>query len=188
MTVRRLVAAGCALLLLAGCGADPGREPAAGDRGTPAQSSEQADGPSTSSAEHSGPWDLVLTDVRLSRRRGGERIVLELDGTGVPGWSVAYTDVAVLDGSGETLDLRGDVVLDIYASGTVAPGAEGYRGGRRVVPAGAGRVTDLHVVGTFEGHTQVLAGIAGGRVPFRVRALGDPTRLVVDLGVDTTSP
>jgi hypothetical protein len=40
---------------------------------------------------------------------------------------------------------------------------------------------DVYVAGTFEGYTQVLAGIEGDRVPFRVFALSDPARLVVDV-------
>ena len=39
----------------------------------------------------------------------------------------------------------------------------------------------MYVAGTFEGYTQVLAGIEGDRVPFRVFALSDPSRLVVDV-------
>ncbi|MDO3396214.1 hypothetical protein QWJ41_10820 [Nocardioides sp. SOB44] len=138
-----------------------------------------------SSAEPSGPWDLVLSHVSLSRRRGGERIVLWLNGSGAPGWSVAYTDRPVLDGSGEAVDLPGEIFLDIYVSGTV-PAGDGYRGGRRVTAADPGRVSGLHVAGTFEGYTQVLAGIDGDRVPFRVRALRDPSRLVVDVGVGSS--
>ncbi len=49
-----------------------------------------------------------------------------LAGTGVPGWSVKYVDEAVLDGSGRTVRLAGDSVLDVYATGTTYP-AEGRR-------------------------------------------------------------
>ena len=44
---------------------------------------------------------------------------------------------------------------------------------------------DVYVGGTFEGYTQVLAGIDGAAVPFRVFALADPSRLVVDVGDDS---
>ena len=39
----------------------------------------------------------------------------------------------------------------------------------------------MYVGGTFEGYTQVLAGIDGDPVPFRVFTLTDPSRLVVDV-------
>ncbi|VXB60825.1 hypothetical protein NOCARDAX2BIS_250047 [Nocardioides sp. AX2bis] len=39
----------------------------------------------------------------------------------------------------------------------------------------------MYVAGTFEGFTQVLAGIDGDRAPFRVFTLTSPPRLVVDV-------
>ena len=132
-------------------------------------------------AEPSGEWDLVFTDVRVDELEGFDRIVLEFTGSGVPGWSVSYVDEAVLEGSGRIVTLGGDAVLDIYASGTTWPGSGYYSGPRRVAPASGGNIAEVYVAGTFEGYTQVLAGIDGDRVPFRVFALADPARLVVDV-------
>ncbi len=131
--------------------------------------------------EHSGEWDLVFTDVRVAEHEGFDRIVLEFTGTGSPGWQVNYVDEAVLDGSGEAVTLDGDAVLDIYASGTTWPAAGYYSGPRQFEPENGGDVNDVHVGGTFEGYTQVLAGIDGDPLPFRVFALTDPSRLVVDV-------
>ena len=111
-------------------------------------------------AESSGEWDLVLTDVRVGEHEGFDRIVLEFTGTGVPGWSVGWVDRARLDGSGEAVDLDGDAVLDIYASGTTWP-ADGYYDGPSGSSPDGGEVDDVYVGGTFEGYTQVLAGIDG---------------------------
>ena len=130
----------------------------------------------------SGRAELVLTDVRVGEHEGFDRIVLEFSGTGAPGWVVDYADEAVLDGSGEAVALDGDAFLDIYASGTTWPAPDYYDGPSRVEPQG-GDVADVFVGGTFEGSTQVIAGIDGGPVPFRVFALTDPTRLVVDVDV-----
>ncbi|HEU4812431.1 MAG TPA: hypothetical protein VFT00_09855 [Nocardioides sp.] len=134
-------------------------------------------------AENSGEWDLVLVDVRVGEHEGFDRIVLEFAGTGIPGWAVNYVDEAVLDGSGEAVALGGEAVLDIYASGTTYPGPEEdyYGGPTQFEPENGGNVSDVYVAGTFEGDTQVLAGIDGDRVPFRVFALADPSRLVVDV-------
>lgn len=132
-------------------------------------------------ANNSGEWDLVLRDVRVAEHESFDRIVLEFTGTGIPGWAANYVDEAVLDGSGETVTLGGDAMLDIYASGTTWPAADYYSGPRQFEPENGGDVTDVHVGGTFEGYTQVLAGIDGDPVPFRVFALTDPSRLVVDV-------
>ena len=114
---------------------------------------------------------------------GYDRIVLEFTGHRHPGWTVNYVDEAVLDGSGKVVELGGDAFLDIYASGTTYPESEqdSYSGPRQFQPESGGDVVDVYVAGTFEGYTQVLAGIEGDRVPFRVFALSDPSRLVVDI-------
>lgn len=134
-------------------------------------------------AEPSGKWGLVLTDVRVGDHVGFDRIVLEFAGNGTPGWVVNYVDEARLDGSGKAVTLGGEAVLDIYASGTTYPGPEGnyYSGHGQFEPWKGGDINDVHVGGTFEGYTQVLAGIEGDPVPFRVFALTDPSRLVVDV-------
>ncbi len=208
MTTRRPTAAllcAAVLLVVAACGTDGGREPTSADvtsesataeaPTSDAPTSETAsadptdDGPvfpegtGRQTAENSGEWDLVLADVRVGEHDGYDRIVLEFTGTGTPGWTVNYVDEAVLDGSGKVVDLAGDAFLDIYASGTTYPESEqdSYNGPRQFHPATGGDVVDVYVAGTFEGYTQVLAGIAGDRAPFRVFALSDPSRLVVDI-------
>ncbi|MGH3346274.1 MAG: AMIN-like domain-containing (lipo)protein [Nocardioides sp.] len=132
-------------------------------------------------AEPSGEGGLAFTDVRVGEHEGFDRIVLEFTGTGIPGWQVTYVDEAVLDGSGEVVTLGGNALLDIYASGTTWPAAGYYSGPRQFEPENGGEVSDVHVGGTFEGYTQVLVGIDGGALPFRVFALTDPSRLVVDV-------
>ena len=208
MTTRRTTAAllsAAVLVVVAACGTDGGQEPTSADETresataeaptSDAPTSETAsddptdDGPvfpegtGRQTAENSGEWDLVLADVRVGEHDGYDRIVLEFTGTGTPGWTVNYVDEAVLDGSGKVVELAGDAVLDIYASGTTYPESEqdSYNGPRQFQPESGGDVVDVYVAGTFEGYTQVLAGIAGDRAPFRVFALSDPSRLVVDI-------
>ena len=77
--------------------------------------------------------------------------------------------------------LGGDAFLDVYASGTTWPAAGYYSGPQQFEPENGRHVDDVYVAGTFEGYTQVLAGIEGDRVPFRVFTLSDPSRLVVDV-------
>lgn len=123
---------------------------------------------------------IVFSDVRVAEHEGFDRIVLEFSGTGKPGWAISYVDEAVLDGSGEVVTLAGDATLDIYASNTTAP-APGYYSGPARLVAAAGGITEVYVVGTFEGGTQVLAGVDGPRAMFRVFALTHPSRMVVDV-------
>ena len=131
------------------------------------------------SAKSHGDGTLVFSDIRVAERRGFDRVVLEFLGAGRPGWSVQYVDEPALEGSGRVIRLRGDSALDISASGNTWPGSGYYDGPRRVVAKGGG--AEVYVGGTFEGYTQVIAGIDGDPVPFRVFALADPARLVVDV-------
>ncbi|QIX27163.1 hypothetical protein ncot_11555 [Nocardioides sp. JQ2195] len=122
---------------------------------------------------------VVLTDVRVTRHRNDDRIVLEFSGTGTPGWNVEYVDEALLEGSGETVDLEGTSTLQVSASNTTWPASDYYSGPTRL--CGTDAIPAVHVAGTFEGYTQVLAGLDGVR-PFRVHSLTRPARLVIDIG------
>jgi hypothetical protein len=187
--------AATAVGLLAGCGTAPPVDATGVSTTSETETSHHPDSdPSasdlptagtSSDAEPSGAWDLVLTDVRVAEHESFDRIVLEFKGTGTPGWSVHYVDEAVLEGSGERVPLDGDAVLDLSASGTVWPAPGYYDGPRRLEPA-TGVVDDVYVAGTFEGYTQVLVGIGGHRVPFRTFTLAGPPRLVVDVVDDGT--
>jgi hypothetical protein len=136
----------------------------------------------------SGPYDLVLERVRVTERDGGERVVLDFAGKGRAGWSVQYVDQAVLEGSGDVVDIDGEAILQIGIFGTPTQPPES----RTPVPIEiasevAGDVADVHVVGAYEGITTVFVGIEGGRVPFAIEARRGPSRMVVDLGGGVTS-
>jgi hypothetical protein len=128
----------------------------------------------------------VFTDVRVAEHESFDRIVLEFSGTGTPGWAVNYVDQASLEGSGDVVTVSCDSILDIYVSNTTWP-APDYYSGRKRLRAENGGLAEVYVVGTFEGYTQVLAGIDGPRAPFRVIALTHPSRLVIDIADDSVS-
>lgn len=188
--------------LLAGCGNQGGSDPVSAPTQSPPPQSTPASTPPTESEtdgatrrppafpQHprsqtadSGRTSLVLTDVRVVEHERFDRVVLTFSGKGRPGWSVGYVDTATLEGSGDEVRLGGDAILDIYASGTTWPAPDYYDGPRRL-RAESGGVTEVYLAGTFEGSTQVLAGIDGDRAPFRVFARTGPSRLVVDVRVD----
>ena len=158
----------------------PADDSSAGDPAFPTGTARQF-------AKHKGEWDLVFTDVRVAAHEGFDRLVLEFAGSGTPGWAISYVDEAVLDGSGRAVKLRGDAFLDLYASGVTWPASGYYAGPSRLALDDGSGVLEVLVGGTFEGYTQVLAGIGGDAVPFRVFSLTEPSRLVVDV-VDAHVP
>ncbi|MCW2854287.1 MAG: hypothetical protein JWM84_3951 [Nocardioides sp.] len=205
--VLTLVGATAAAALLAACGTDSvdasagAAAPSGTTTSTATSSSPSADAPTTEppttrpaddipafptstriqTRRSPGGTPIVFTGLRTAAHDGFDRIVLEFSGTSTPGWAVTYVDDPALDGSGAPVRLGGDAFLDVYASNSTAPAPGYYSGPRRLDPQGDGAISGVFVGGTFEGTTQVLVGIDGDRVPFRVFALTAPSRLVVDV-------
>jgi hypothetical protein len=193
MQTRSCLATAVAFLLLASCGDrvdEAAVPPASGDRSaselprsdlrSPAgtRAADNTDALQVQTGERSGPYDLELEGVRVVEHESGDRIVLRFAGDGKPGWAVRYVDEAVVDGSGEVVDLDGDAILQLDLFGTPTQASGTTRPMHRRL---AGDVVDLHALRAWEGVTQVFLGIDGERTPFRVSALAAPSRLVVDV-------
>ncbi len=126
---------------------------------------------------------LLATTVSVGVYPDYDRVVFNLEGEGSPGYSVRYAEQAVEDGSGLSLEVDGDAVLQVTLTGTRYP-AEGetYEGGPGVFsPDRTEEVEQVKVLGTFEGQTQAFIGIDDADTPFRVFTLSEPARLVVDV-------
>ncbi|GMA33324.1 AMIN-like domain-containing (lipo)protein [Litorihabitans aurantiacus] len=123
---------------------------------------------------------LHLEGVRVSEHDGFDRIVLDFAGEGLPGWDVQYVPAAESQGSGAPIPLEGDAVLQITGIHTMPEDPAAYET-EPVVEGDAGAVEQVVYDTLFEGRTVVFAGVDEGAVPFRVFALGEPSRLVVDV-------
>lgn len=120
-----------------------------------------------------GPF--VLTAVRVGRQEGFDRVVVDLTGTGTPGWDARYVEQARADGSGEPVPVQGDSVLQVAVRGLGTTSVTGRQ-------AGGGQVVrEVAFLPVHEGQAQLVLGLAGEQRPFRVYALADPLRLVVDV-------
>ncbi|WP_203669346.1 AMIN-like domain-containing (lipo)protein [Cellulomonas pakistanensis] len=139
---------------------------------------------STDTADASADAALTVTDVRVGHHDGFDRVVLELGGTGTPGWRVEYTDAAVADPSDEVVEVAGDAVLRVTVEGTVLPYETGLTEapiGEPLSAAGSTAVAEAVYLGAFEGQSQALVGVTGEPRPFRAYLLQDPVRVVVDV-------
>ncbi|UNX53872.1 hypothetical protein MF406_12930 [Georgenia sp. TF02-10] len=152
-----------------------------------APETEQPDLPFSTEAQQDPSWptaggDLLPTTVRVASHPGFERVVFDFAGTGTPGYRVEYVDAAVDDPKGTEVDLDGDAVLQVVASGTRYP-AEGEAEQMALGEIDVEDddiVAEVHVTGVFEGLNQAFLGLDAQR-PFRVFTLTDPARLVVDV-------
>jgi hypothetical protein len=190
--------------VLAGCGEEAGTESAASDSSlsaeadknpsaAPATDDETADDGSTDApdfpgdaepdtAEPSTDAQVTVSEIRLGRHEGFDRVVFEVGGTGTPGWDVRYVDAASSQGSGDAVEVAGDAILQVTLTGAGYPydtGVEEYSGGP-LTAADTRAVTEVVFDATYEGTTVAFVGTSG-RTPFRVYALENPARVVVEV-------
>jgi hypothetical protein len=129
----------------------------------------------------------LLTRVDVGAHAGYERVVFAFQ-KDLTGYDVRYVEPPIYeDGSGALVKIAGNAVLLVRlepASGFdfSGEGHQVYKGPRRIEGGDVGTSLVREVVrsGDFEGVTTWAIGL-DHRVPFLVRTLDDPTRLVVDL-------
>lgn len=208
---RRSLLAGTAVAVLALVTACGGGEPAAGPSSSAPTASATASAPATpapapspgttgtgeddaqadaaapafgtaTGAEPSADASLTVTGLRLGTHTGYDRVVVDLAGTGTPGWHVEPVAGAVEDPTGDVVDLGGEGVLAVYVTGLGYPFETGQTelGVGTRTPGGT-VVTGAEFTGTFEGQTQVFLGLTDPAAPYRAFLLQDPLRLVVDV-------
>lgn len=184
------------LALTAGCG--PGTPMANGD-GVPEADTSSLPAPRpdtvggwTAASVEGGPEPgagtevpdpPTVTGVRAARHPGFDRFVLEFaESGGIPPFHLRYVDQPVREcGSGQVVYLPGDGWLRVRLIGARAHDEDGRptvedREGTPGLPV----ILAHHLTCDFEGQvTWVLAVTSPNR--YRVRTLGDPSRLVVDV-------
>ncbi|MDP9430245.1 MAG: hypothetical protein M3Q47_15910 [Actinomycetota bacterium] len=161
-------------------GAEP-TSTAAEDTGTDAPPFEGDTQPAT--REASADARVTVSEIRTGRQDGYDRVVLEMGGTGTPGWDVRYVDAAYSQGRGEEVDVVGEAVLQVTVTGAGYPfdtGVEEWAGPDPLPGNGTRTVTEVAWDATFEGTSVAFVGTAG-EAPFRVYALEGPTRVVVEV-------
>ena len=118
--------------------------------------------------------DLAVSDIRLASHDGFDRVVFDVAGDGVPGWSVAYTDYPGQQGSGFPIDYEGASALSVNLHGMIRPIEVGG------VDGVGGVVTEVIPDIAHHGTAQFIIGVAE-RAAFSVTLLEEPTRVVVDV-------
>ena len=198
-----LVSSVVASVLLAGCTGDddagssaPTASETAASSAPPAQPSGEdtaddgaADAPpfpaniDPDTGDASADAMVTVSDIRIGRHDGFDRVVLEVGGEGLPGWDVRYVDEALSQGSGDPVQVAGDAVLQVTVTGVGYPadtGVEEFSGPDPLRAADTEVVDELVFDSTFEGTTVAFVGTTHRR-PFRVYLLESPTRVVLEV-------
>lgn len=129
-----------------------------------------------------GEGPTVVTALRVGDQQGFDRVVFEVSGSATPGWDVAYTDRPTQEGTGTAVEMPGTTFLRITLTGMTNPyeAPQVTEVARGVYPGQGGPVQAVYFDSTLEGQAVAYVGLAADR-PFRVSALADPTRVVVDV-------
>lgn len=145
--------------------------------------------PATAVVEQNFPGTnrlAVLTDVRLGRNDGFDRVVFQFrDDDALPGYLVDYRPLPLTaDPSDLPLVITGDhgLVVRMQAASRFRMDTDYallYPGPSTVTGSG-NAVTEVVLRGDFEALLSWVIGVRGGR-PFRVFTLSGPPRLVVDI-------
>lgn len=184
----RAAFAGACVAVAAACGACGAVSDGAGNTlmgsisspTTQAQPLGTAD-PAPKTQRPSVPSRLVVVGVRVGAHEGFDRVVVDLEGDGDPGWFVDYTSTPMQETVGQPLQVAGNSFLNINVDGTVYPFELGKDNNVPVTMAGdTGNVIDVISAGTYEGRSQVVVGLRS-ELPYSVQVLENPTRVVVDI-------
>lgn len=126
---------------------------------------------------------ISITGVSVERHDGFDRVVLDLAGTGVPGWVVEKVDTPVDDGSGLPVKVSGSQFLLLRLAGIEFPT---YAAEPSIAPtsvrANGRSVQEVVKRFWFEGNTNIFIGLRfAGEPHFEVGLLHDPLALFVDI-------
>lgn len=127
---------------------------------------------------------LAVTDVRIGRHDGFDRVVFDLAGDGQAGWFVEYVDEAVEQGRGRTIEVEGDATLQVAIRNVTLPpelpdDIEVWDDERVAAPDG-GTVLEVVDDSIFEGQHVVFVGTTGEH-GFLIERFEDPQRVVLDI-------
>ncbi len=124
--------------------------------------------------------EVTVSEVRTGSHESFDRIVIELDGKGAPGWYVSTDKAPTADGSGLPIRYEGDTALVIDVRGVQMPSnATGDPAPVHNVAEGVVRSADVQ--GVFEGMQRIVIGLADDNPTYNVTLLDSPTRIVVDV-------
>ncbi|AGF72715.1 AMIN-like domain-containing (lipo)protein [Corynebacterium halotolerans] len=130
-----------------------------------------------------GPWRLAVTGVRVAEHERFDRLVFDLEGEGLPGWFIDYTETPAQQASGFPVEYEGAIALQVSIVGTPYPFDLGIEPMEHTTVEGAGHVTGVTFTSIFEGHSEFVIGLEE-KLPYSVSLLQNPTRVVIDFAHD----
>jgi hypothetical protein len=141
----------------------------------PAQGGGGQTGPAQPGTGDDPAGSAHVTGLNSETDSSSARLTVNFSGSGVPEWTVAYSDATGPDG--RPVDIAGDAFLRVRIR---SGGFAGNQGSSRF-SISPGPVAEARTLGAANGYEDVLIGVRGGEQPFTVEALTDPGRLVIEV-------
>jgi hypothetical protein len=133
---------------------------------------------------------LIGKDIRTGTQPCSERVVIELQpseiptSAGFPGYFVRYADGPVTESPSDLpVTIEGSEVLLISFGSWMTFEDSGYTGPSQIFPTNVSHIKELRLIENFEGMTTWAIGLDAKR-SFEVKALENPSRLVIDIQTD----
>ncbi|WP_424211671.1 AMIN-like domain-containing (lipo)protein [Streptomyces sp. BI20] len=147
----------------------------------PAGASDRETGTVKPAAKAAASFSPLVVNARTGSHCTYDRLVIDVQGTSVPGVSIRPVDKLYHDGSGEPVNLPGKFFLEIRlnpAQGHTDEGQNAYQG-PRLTTLPYNKLKGLAYTGDFEGY--VTFGTAFATKPtWSTFTLDNPKRIVVD--------
>ncbi|MBL1074063.1 hypothetical protein JK358_06610 [Nocardia sp. 2] len=180
LVVVALVTAG-----LSGCDRGGGAAPSAPSTTAPATTTAAAD-PFAAKNRTPDPQAVAigLTKISLATAATGDQVIFEFTGNAVPGWAVHYVGQAVPNPGPAVLPMAGQSIIEVLIREAANPfktGVPAYAGANPVIDPAVRSISEVRFASADRGITQAFIGLAIGQVGFRVTALTNPTRVVVEV-------
>ncbi|MDY3126958.1 MAG: hypothetical protein SOW59_02340 [Corynebacterium sp.] len=126
--------------------------------------------------------DLIPTGIRVHEHPTFTRVVIDLSGSGKPGWFATLTDQPLQQASGHEIIYNGTTALDINVDGTPWPSTPERQKAFLDIgkTTGAGIVTEINYAGSFEAQSQFVIGLQQP-AKYSITYLENPSRVVIDI-------
>lgn len=121
----------------------------------------------------------ILTDVRVGKNDGYDRVVFEFRGNTLPGYEIKYVPSVVQCGSGKPVTTSGPAQMSVVFQPAAAHDGANSTVANRDINAGLGSVKQVKDTCDFEGQVGWVIGTL--EKPYRVIELQNPTRLAIDI-------
>lgn len=132
-----------------------------------------------------GAVGIGLTSISLTGSDKSDRVTFEFTGNAIPGWAVHYVTQAVSNSDTKSVfPVTGKSIIEVLVREAANPfgsGVPAYSGPEVLTDPDLITIGEVRFASVVRGVTQAFIGLETTQRAFRVSALTNPTRVVVEV-------